>query len=485
MNAAAVLLRKEVRAQAVPWLAITAAILAGELPGHDVRGSGMLVYVFGALALGAASIGHEYRHGTMSQLLTLPVHRATVLAVKIGVLTALLLVVAALGYVVLVPHLRWNAADREAVVALFVLPPLYGLFVAPWLALKTRSTLAGTLFSGSLAALLVIAGDRIGAVRFASDREIDAFKMTVLWTGSSLLFVCAAVALWRSFQGLDVIEGVRADIALPAALRAARAPTPVRRNPFLLLAAKELRLQQLTFVASLLYCVLYAVLWARRASLPPFGEAIAVATTIHAIIVAALAGALSCAEERALGTLQWQLLQPMSARMQFAVKVAMTAALTFALALGLPALLSLFTGAFLHASIGPPGHAALMLLLLLSGSIYLSSVAGSALIAFFACVPAFMVVFWFMTNVVVRVAVVVFGLFHRLPRGQIAPGLHAVPGGLARLVWGVFVLLVLAFAFENHRDADRSPRRAVGQLLGLAALLVVTAAGFAAAGRFL
>jgi hypothetical protein len=478
-----VLVRKEFRATVWPWLAILAAMVSGVPFSRDLFHLAPVFYVFGALGLGANAIGHEYRHGTLAQLLTQPVPRSRILAAKMIVLAALLVAVTGMAAIVVFPQFRWRPADRDFLAALCVLPPLYGLLVAPWLTLKTRSTLAGMLFSGALAALLVIAGDWIGTLRFASDREIDAFKVTVLWIGSALLFVAGTAALWRSFLRLDVIEGVRADIALPAPLRVARASTPVRRNPFLLLAAKEVRLQQLTFVASLMYCLLFVTLWARRGTWVHYHDGIEVATAIHGIIVATLAGALCCAEERALGTLQWQLLQPVAARIQFAVKIGITAALVFGLALGLPAVLGLAAGFPTDGLI--QARTAFTLLLLLVGSIYLSSVAGSSLIAFFACVPAFMISFWFAINVAGGIGLRVFGLFHRMPRGQMARGLHTVPDGVATLIWSVFILLTLAFAFVNYRDSDRSLGRAGGQLLGLAALLVVTFAGFAAVGRLL
>jgi hypothetical protein len=485
MSAAAVLARKEIRAQSALWLGIVAAILAGGLASHDARDLEVMFYVIGALALGAASMGHEYRYGTLSHLLVQPIRRTTILMVKFGVLAGLLLALAAVGAALVFPQPRWAGSARDAFVALAFLPLLYGLVVAPWLTLKTHSTLAGTLFSGSLASLIFITGDRIGAARFESPAEIDAFRMTVLWIGSWLLVAGAAVALWRSFHGLEAADGVHSHIAIPAALRSAPAVASRRRHAFVRLVGKELRLQPLAFVASLFYCGLYLTLWARRASLPRVEDSIAVATGIHAMVVGALVGALSCAEERALGTLEWQLLQPISARAQFAVKVAVTASLTLLLALGLPAILWRALGGPHPWQSDNTGHAALLLVLLLSGSMYLSTVAGNALTAFFACVPAFMVGFWFQQNVAGRIAFPVFALFHGLPQGPIAPGLHRVPAGLAALVWGVFVLLVLAFAFENHRDADRSLRRAGVQLLELAALLAVTVAGFAAAGQFL
>jgi hypothetical protein len=485
MSATRALVRKELRALAGLWLAIAAGMAAGQVLPRDARDFEVMFYIFGTLALGAASMGHEYRCGTLAQLLVQPIARMKILAVKSGVLAASLLALAGVAGAVVFSAFHWDGVERDFWIALFVLTPLYGLLVAPWLTLKTHSTLAGTLFSGSLAGLLFISGDRIGAAQFESPQAIDAFRLMVMWTGSWILFAWAAFALWRAFATLEVLDGVRSDVALPAAFRLTAGAAPSRRHPLLRLAQKELRLQQLTFVGSLLYVILYVWLWTRGGSLSRFEDAIAVATAIHGIVVAALIGALSCAEERALGTLEWQLLQPISARAQFAVKIVITTTLALLLAIGLPAILT-------YALAGPAAwptarsaEVAFPLVLVLAGSMYLSSVANSALIAFFSCVPAFLVASWFVHGVAGRIAVSTFALSHRVPAGQFARALHPADSGLGALVWGVFALLVLLFAFENHRDADRSLGRAGAQLVGLAALVTATYAAFAAAGAFL
>jgi hypothetical protein len=59
VSATAVLVRKELRAAAPLWLAIVGGMLAGELPGHDLRELELFFYGLGAVTLGAASIGNE------------------------------------------------------------------------------------------------------------------------------------------------------------------------------------------------------------------------------------------------------------------------------------------------------------------------------------------------------------------------------------------------------------------------------------------
>lgn len=483
MSAVPALLRKELRPMAAVWLAIVAGILAGELPRHELRDGGPLFYVFGALALGATSMGFEYRHGTLAQLLSQPVSRAKVLGTKLVVLALLLAALVALAAAVVFPQFDWNGPDRPFIMALVVLAPLYGFVVAPWLTLTSGNTLAGTLFSGALGGMIFFTGDRIATLRGLPPHEFDTFRLTFVWIGSWLLLAWAAVSLWRSFATLEAPDGMRADLRLPDRLRRARSSALTRRHPLLHLAAKELRLQQLTLITSLLYVALYLMLLGRDTALFHGEDALIAATVIHGVTVCALAGALSCAGERVLGTLQWQLLQPVSMRAQFAVKVAVTFAMVVVLAFGLPVVLAQTLGGISRWHIGPSGQISLMLALFLAGSMYLSSVSSNAMTAFMLCVPAFFSTAWFMHAIVNEIARRTFLAFHPLPReGRYV---FARPEPAMLLAAGaVFVVLILALAFANHRDANHSLRRAALQIAALAALVTATYTAMAAAGRF-
>jgi hypothetical protein len=485
VSATTLLVRKEYRALAGLWLAVAAGVLLGELPEHDFRDFEVVLYVIGALGLGAACVGHEYRYGTLAQLLTQPVSRARLLAIKLSVLAAFLLALAALAGAVTFAQLDWNARNSEGLRALFVLPLLYGLLVAPWLTLKTRNILAGTLFSGSLASLLFIVGDRIAAARGLLLDDVEAFRLNVVWTGSIVLCAWAAFSLWRSVATLEAVDGVRSELALPGGLRGRTSVELRRRHPLRVLAGKELRLQQLTFVPSALYVAAFLFLRGRANMLFYGDDALMAATVIHAVIVVALAGAMSCAEERVLGTLSWQLLQPVSGRVQFAVKLAMTLAVTLLLTLGLPALLFSVFGGISEPWRAPTGAVASALALLLAGSIYLSSVAPSAVSAFFLCVPAFLVESWYVQRILRTLAYSILMALHpgrggKFPRVIVRAGIPFEP-----IVVTAIVLLLLAFAFENHRRADRSLWRAARQIASLAAAAAAVFGGFAVAGHWL
>jgi ABC-type transport system involved in multi-copper enzyme maturation permease subunit len=483
VSVTAALVRKELRAAAPLWLAIVAAMLAGELPGHDLRELELFFYGLGAVALGAASIGNEYHYGTMSQLLTQPVPRARVLASKLGVLAPALLGILALAVgVANQDFLRWmRPADRPLILSLFVLPVVYGFTVAPWLALKTRSTLAGALFSGAIAAMLLIAGDRFGAL-LVGEAALDAFKMRVLWGGSALLVVWSATSLWRSFMGLEVPDGTRSDVVL--ALPASSTVTFARRHPVLLLVGKELRLQQLTLVASLIYVGLCIALAGWHFSRGTLANILEVSTAVHLVVVAALAGAFSCAEERVLGTLDWQLLQPLRARTQFAIKAVTTIVLALVLTIGLPAVVYTLIGVPVR-ELPRPDKSALLIALLLPSSIYISSISTSAVVALCACLPSFMAVFRFVIRLVMGLSYQLYLGMHSRP-GGVTVNFYVRPDArLGALVMLGVALLVLAFAYDNYRRVDRSLTRAAWQVGTVGGVFAATVLALAAGGRLL
>ena len=276
---------------------------------------------------------------------------------------------------------------------------------------------------------------------------------------------------------------MRSDVALPAVLRLPRSTSVVRSNPLLLLVGKELRLQQLTFVVSLFYVLLSMVIWVARATLLRAEDVLLVATVVHAAVIAALAGSFACAEERVIGTLEWQLLQPVSARLQFAIKTVTATALTLLLAIGVPGLLSAAFGMPMWQKL-PPASVAVPVLSWLAGSMYVCSLAPNALTGLLLCVPAFALGLMFVQIFVLPVVWWAFRVFHTLPSGHLAPQ-YAVSGRLDVMLWAALALLVLTFAFDNYRQGDRPVRRPALQLLALAGLVTIVGTGFAVAGRIL
>ena len=84
---------------------------------------------------------------------------------------------------------------------------------------------------------------------------VDRFTLVVFWRGMFLVCALAAVAGWRMFMRLEVIEGHGAHVQLPESLRlgSAAIATPSAAPPVWALVTKELRLQQITFVVGALF----------------------------------------------------------------------------------------------------------------------------------------------------------------------------------------------------------------------------------------
>ncbi len=215
------------------------------------------IFILGAVALGALSIGHEYLHGTLSPWLALPVSRWQLAAAKLAALVPLLASLAILATLGLVAANGVPAAGLFRLELLTIgLPLIYGLIVAPWLTMVARGPLGGVVFT--LAIPLVV-----GLALFFV-QPLDVFVRPGFGTAMSVFAGIGALLGARTFMRLEALETHR-DVELPKlfgarrALAASGAPRPIWA-----LFTKELRLQQMTvLVAALSFAAV-----ARRAVVP-------------------------------------------------------------------------------------------------------------------------------------------------------------------------------------------------------------------------
>src|SRR5437773_2309005 len=113
-----------------------------------------------------------------------------------------------------------------------------------------RSAIAGIAFSFGLPGVLWIA-TMLLYVRIYGYPASTEFALTLWWRGAVALCAFGAVMTWRTFLRLEAVDGRGAEIQLPrfgAVTTAAR-----RRHPIWLLAAKDVRLQQMTIAITALY----------------------------------------------------------------------------------------------------------------------------------------------------------------------------------------------------------------------------------------
>lgn len=341
------LVRHEVRALWLVWAASAAVCLAARvvnqprwlLPSY-------LAYFVGSVALAALAIGHEYTHGTLPALLSLPVDRRRLLSAKLLTLLPMLVTLAPLALAISPDTQPSGRGTVDVALSL-----LTAVSVAPWLTMLCRSPLAGTVFAVGLAGglHLVSLGALIAYVKLAGlpGLPLQVFGDRIL---AGLLIASAAAGAiggWRRFMTLEAIDGRGAEVTWPLWLRstmvldeAAHVMPAQRFSPLWLLVTKELRLQQM----SIAVVAINVAIW--LASLFVVGrsaesdEVLASLAVLYGALVAMLIGALASAEERHLGTLTWQMLLPVAAWQQFAVKTLVALTLSLLLAFALPLLLA-------------------------------------------------------------------------------------------------------------------------------------------------
>ena len=194
------LLWNEARALLPAWVAgVLAASVAGLTRG-DVRQFSQFAFSAATVALGAQSIGHDYAHRTLDLMLTLPVGRRRLFVVKLAVVGAMVLPLAAyariLGLFVELPALPpWLIAA-------------IALCLAPMLTMFCRSQVAGTIFSMSvswivLLAVLIVTGTPLGAIAEADRAALATWSRLMVAVLSS-----GAVLGWWLFMRLESIDGV-------------------------------------------------------------------------------------------------------------------------------------------------------------------------------------------------------------------------------------------------------------------------------------
>ena len=431
---------KEVRALLPVWLASVLAIAAAVLSGPGNHELGLIAYGFGSVTLGAQSIGHEYTGRTLTLLLSQPWSRRRLLLLKLAVLTVMLLTLAAFAWLTLL-----KPGDQAWV----FLSLLNGLCLAPLLTMACRTPLAGIVFTGAAPFWIEAIG------RYVSGR--------VLWGSVLTLFAVAAVAEWRLFMRLEAIEGHDPDTRVPGLFQrepigGVAADSPRRRHPVWLLVKKELHLQQMTFAAAGVCTLIWIAIAASTRIIPGFrGFPVHGVAILYGALLALLIGSLASAEERQLGTLEWQVLLPMAAWKQWAVKVGTV--------LGLAAVLSFAIPVVLAAGKVPVNawawHAGAVLLLA-TGSLYVSSLCRSGLRALTVSGPLLLIV----SMLVLRALTV----YEENPGARLA---GPVAVAVALFVW---------FALENHRTAAQRAGRVTAQVMWIAGsvalgLALVTAVG--------
>lgn len=486
---------KEVRGLGSTWLTAAALLVAVGFveTGLDTvldvqqpragRQLTVLFYVGACALLGALSIGQEFTDRTLAGLLAQPAARSSVLLHKLGVVAAMLLALGGLawayGLTPLAVARAWPEISPTGRVLATVLPVLGGVLLTPCLTLLTRSALAGCVFTiglsfamviGSQAAVPWLYGDAATLAQ-ANARFLDIFVHTML-----AVVVLSALLMWRLFMRLEAIEGRGLELHLPAWLfkpRVHLAAARSARSVWQQMLGKELHLQQLTFVVSGLYVAAWLAVVLVGESLFPTRRAglMTVATLLHTVAIPLLAGSLASAEERQLGTLGWQVLLPIAAWRQWAVKAAVVLVLSLGLAIGVPAILyALFASGPGPVRLGWPPAAAIAAVATVS--LYASSLSTNGVRALLASASAIGGVVLVANRTTMDVMPSWMPLAWDLPNAAWAVLYAASAAMLAWLLW---------LGMKNHGSAERGAKRVLKQVAALGAVAVVAMLAFAAA----
>ncbi len=466
---------KEFRALLPLWLACVIAVAVGDrLSGFFLQMLAVLAYGFGSIALGAQSIGHEYSHETLGLLLSQPTDRRRLLLVKFAVLAALLgtLWVAAALTLFDDRPLQPMPGRTASLIA------LGALFLAPALTMLARSGIAGIVFTIALPGILALGVTFVGMARFGAVNagQVDRFVDAVFWPGMYAICGVAAVATWWMFGRLQVVEGRGSDIhlALRWLVRPVRSTNrSARPGGLRQLIAKELHLHQMPLVLAGLYTAGILAAAGLRTLNPDISmDPALLMTVLYVLATAALLGSFAIAEERQLGTHEWQLLMPISARTQFGVKVGVAFALVGVLSMGIPfALLPVMPS--MVRPLTRDWEALVMIVAVLTAAcLYVSSISTSGVRALLVALPALFGAQW----VILRLDYWIASVFH-MRFGPVVYG--RVPDWVTVLfvVATVCVPLVL-MAYRNHRSGERSRERVALQLV---MLLAIVAAALVAA----
>jgi hypothetical protein len=174
-------------------------------------------------------------------------------------------------------------------------------------------------------------------------------------------------------------------------------------------------------------------------------------------LLALVIGSLASAEERQLGTLESQLLLPVPAWQQWAVKAGVALGLTVALTVGVPVALDSLSAPGRHIALQDLREMALAVMVMTSLGLYLSSLATSGVRA----------LMWSVAATIGAILVYQFGGL-MAARAALNLGVAAL-GSLSLLMMFGATILLLAFGFANHRSTHRSAVRTALQLICVAA----------------
>jgi beta-lactamase class A len=468
-------IRKELRALAPIWLAGVGVMVAG----HFAAGPARLnlfnaALIFGAVALGAMTFGHEYLHGTLGPWLSQPASRSQLAASK---LLALVLAMAAYLAVAAVVSGSDGQDLRLTYRVLFPLVALYAIAVTPMFTIVGRGPLAGIVLTLATPVIIFVAH-----LVFSDNRvpELSLYGAAVV----------SGLIGWQLMMRLEAIDN-GSEVTWRSRSRGATGET--RPSPLWSLIVKELHLQQLTFiVAGLSFAAILLPHWMRPILPEDWLSVSYPLSLLHLAVVPVLAGSLASAEERRLGTLESQVLQPVAAWKQWAVKTAVVIGVSLVVGVGLIAAFSALDSSADVAGLRGRDltfeSSAELTAALAIVAMYVSSLASSGLRAVVACIAlviAAAAVFPVLGSAAALtrpVAALVRLVDHAELSIRWQDALRLLSASMGLVAIAGMGALLFRLGLSNHRSAERGGRRAARQALIIVACLAIAWAAPATVG---
>jgi hypothetical protein len=344
MNAQRIL--KEARPLLWPWcVVVVTAVLPLVQMLHSIAWISLVGFVLGIPILATLSVGNEFQHQTLSLLLSQPINRMDIWREKLAV-TLVAVLLASLIFLLVGSGGRYQMEQHSLALA------------AAWIATIIASATFWTLFARSLVGGIVLNFGVPCFIVYTVDMASWLRKPspTVPTNVSAVIIVCfliyAGVMLWlsrRVLAGFQATDGMAGDDLLtggPAVLPQAWAgwlrcrPTGAVLNLF----RKEIRLLRPVWLISLLAalgwaCVTLLRLRHQGIMSEVFPIVLVSMAAISTLMIALLAGSLSLGEEKTSGTDAWNMTLPVSAALQWRIKLFMALFAGFAGAWLLPVLL--------------------------------------------------------------------------------------------------------------------------------------------------
>lgn len=476
---------KDVRVAAAPAICGIAAIVLATLflrQPFSLGWTGVAIHSITCSAIAAMVFGQDFMYRTAAWSLALPIARTRVWRQRMLIAALAMLPVTILGFLVdwgmfafgTNYHVEPNAWFNFGIALLE--PALTALCMAPWLTLISRSPLFGTIFSiGTLYGVFIVSLALFRLLGFDEPEqtagEFGMYAMPCIW-------IFGAVMGWRKFMTLEAIEGTAA-VSNSKATRA-RAAQPIRRGGAAWqLFKKEIMLQRVPLGLAALAMGLVFLLKNEQAELW---------TLVYPVALVVLMASVSSAEERQIGTAEWQVVLPMAFWKQWLMKFSVTWLLAFVVGLMLPiAVLFYKTGELqeienLDSLTATPILAAGSFLFV-AVTMYVSSLCNSGLKAVMAAMVVNVLVAYMLTQSFLGYTNFLWtsGAVTTTERGQFVFHDGEMTRSLESGEWWnhgeywpflISILgaigLALLFAARNHRYVERGPGRVLRQVIGFA-----------------